>query len=187
MQTENILSGSVALKDRIADVLLKIVASDSPIRKRWTDPIEIIRGAGVQAGQSVLEIGCGRGFFTIPLAERLGRDGHLCALDVTQAAVDCVTRKVQAAGLSNTRVSKANALDAGLPSDAFDSVLLFGVIPSPTLPLHRLLPEMHRVLKSGGALAVWTAIPGWSPDAVQRTGLFTYAGKTKNVHNFRKV
>jgi hypothetical protein len=106
---------------------------------------------------------------------------------VTQEAVDYVARKLEAAGLSNARVFKANALDSGLPGGALDLVLLFGVIPSPTLPLGRLLPEMHRVLKPDGALAVWTAVPGWSPATVQRSGLFVYVGKIKNVHNFQKV
>ena len=175
------------LKSRIVDILLKIFASDSPIRKRLSDPALIIQGAGVQAGQHVLEVGCGRGFFTIPLAEKLGREGYLHALDVTQEAVDYVARKLEAAGLSNARVFRANALDSGLPGGALDLVLLFGVIPSPTLPLGQLLPEIHRVLKHDGALAVWTAVPGWSPATVTRNGLFAYAGKTKNVCNFRKV
>ena len=180
-------SALATLKSRMVEILLKIFASDSPIRKRFSDPALIIQGAGMQAGQHVLEVGCGRGFFTIPLAEKLGREGYLHALDVTQEAVDYVARKLKTAGLSNTRVFKANALDSGLPGGALDLVLLFGVIPSPTLPLSRLLPEMHRVLKLDGTLAVWTAVPGWSPATVQRSGLFAYIGKTKNVHNFQKV
>ena len=178
---------SATLKSRIVDILLKIFASDSPIRKRFSDPALIIQGAGVRAGQQVLEVGCGRGFFTILLAEKLGREGYLYALDVTQEAVDYVARKLEMAGLSNVRVYKANALDSGLPGGTLDLVLLFGVIPSPTLPLSQLLSEMHRVLKPDGALAVWTAVPGWSPATVTRNGLFTYVGKTKNVHNLQKV
>jgi ubiquinone/menaquinone biosynthesis C-methylase UbiE len=167
--------------------MLKIFACDSPLRKRISDPGAIIQGAGVQPGQTVLEVGCGRGFFTVLLGETLGQEGRLYALDVTQVAVDYVTRKVEAAGLSNVRVFKANALDSGLPDGTMDLVLLFGVIPSPTLPLSRLLPEMHRVLKPGGGLAVWTAVPGWSPQSIAQSGLFVYVGKRNNSHNFQKV
>jgi len=35
-----------------------------------------------------------------------------------------------------------------LETASVDLVLLFGVVPFPTLPLDRLLPEMHRVLKA---------------------------------------
>jgi ubiquinone/menaquinone biosynthesis C-methylase UbiE len=175
------------LTDSIVRVLLKIFASDSPIRKHISDPQAIIQGAGVQPGQTVLEVGCGRGFFTVPLGETLGREGRLHALDVTQVAVDYVTRKVEAACLSNVRVFKANALDSSVPDGTMDLVLLFGVIPSPTLPLSRLLPEMHRVLKPRGALAVWTAVPGWSPQSIVQSGLFEYIDKRNNSHNFQKV
>jgi ubiquinone/menaquinone biosynthesis C-methylase UbiE len=175
------------LKNQMAGALLKIFATDSPLRKRISDPERIIQGAGVRSGQQVLEVGCGRGFFTLPLAQALGRDGYLYALDVTQAAVDYVTQKVTAANLSNVRTFKANALDTGLPSSLVDLVLLFGVIPSPTLPLSRLLPELHRVLTPGGSLAVWTAVPGWSPQAVVHSGLFAYLGKLNNVYKFRKI
>ena len=172
---------------KIEDALLKIFATDNPGRVRFSDPGLILQGAGVRSGQKVLEVGCGRGFFTVPLAKKLGQGGFLYALDVTQAAVDHVTKKLEAANLANARVFKANALDTGMPAGAVDLALLFGVIPSPTLPLSRLLPEMVRVLIPGGSLAVWTAVPGWSPQSVVRSGSFTYVGKKNNVHNFHKV
>jgi ubiquinone/menaquinone biosynthesis C-methylase UbiE len=175
------------LRDKIADTLLKIFASDSPLRKRLSDPELIIQGAGVRSGHKVLEVGCGRGFFTLPLAETLGQEGYLYALDVTQVAVNYVTQKVAGGNLSNVCVLKANALDSGLPAGVVDQVLLFGVIPSPTLPLSRLLPEMQRVLKPDGSLAVWTAVPGWSPDVVVQSGLFAYLGQLNNVQNFCRV
>jgi hypothetical protein len=81
----------------------------------------------------------------------------------------------------------ADATEAGLASSSIDLVLLFGVIPSPTLPLDRLLPEMHRLLRSAGSLSVWTLFPWWSAESLSRGGLFVYVGKEKGVHNFRKV
>ena len=67
--------------------------------------------------------------------------------------------KVQAANLKNVRVLKRDALNTKLDDESMDAVLLFGVIPAPMLPLDRLLPEMYRILKPGGVLAVWP--PSW--------------------------
>lgn len=175
------------LTDRFVNILLKIFACDNPIRERFSDPVAIIQGAGVRPGQTALEVGCGRGFFTLPLAKMLGEEGRLYSLDITRVAVDVVTQKVEAAGLSNVSVFKANAMDTNLPESAVDIVLLFGMIPSPVLPLRQLLPEMHRVLRPGGALAVWTAVPGWSSRSIVQSGLFVYVDKRNNSHNFRKL
>ena len=78
-----------------------------------------------------------------------------------------------------------DATKVGIASGSIDLVLLFGVIPSATLPLDLLLPEMHRLLKPEGALAVWTACPKWSSVSLTNGGLFAYIGKEIGVHNFR--
>jgi len=133
-----------------------------------------------------LEVGCGTGFFTIPAAELMGDEGHVYAIDPHPLSIEQVAKKIRDAGLTNVRLIKADAIETGLASDCIDLVLLFGVIPSPTLPLDRLLPEMYRLLKPEGALAVWTAFPWWLPASLTRGGLFAYVGKGRGVYNFRK-
>ena len=158
---------------------------ESRLRYRFFGPEHILKGAGLLPGQKVLEVGCGTGYFTVPAARLLGGEGSLVAMDVLSASVEAVGRKVQAAGLKNVRVIQADALDTGLDAAGFDAVLLFGVIPAPMLPMSQLLSELHRVLKPGGALAVWPPVPGWLPGAIQQTGLFTLSSRQNGVHNFR--
>jgi predicted methyltransferase len=76
----------------LARLLLKLVASDSQWRERLMDPRQILHGAGIRAGQTVLEVGCGRGFFTLPATGMVGPAGCIYALDVTGAAVDYVAQ-----------------------------------------------------------------------------------------------
>ena len=135
----------------------------------------------------VLEVGCGTGFFTIPVAKLVGPEGHVYAIDSHPLAIEETAKKIHDAGLSNVGLIKGDATETGLAPDSIDLVLLFGVIPSPTLPLDRLLPRMHRLLKREGALAVWTALPWWSPASLTRSGLFAYVGKESGVYGFRKV
>ena len=82
---------------------------------------------------------------------------------------------------------KADALGTGLDGESFDVVLLFGVIPAPMLPLSRLLPEMHRVLKPGGTLAVWPPVPGWLPKSILLSGLFKYSSRRNKVYSFTRL
>ncbi|MHC4560960.1 MAG: class I SAM-dependent methyltransferase, partial [Planctomycetota bacterium] len=86
-------------------------------------------------------------------------------------------------------IVKRDALNTGLDAASIDKVLLFGVIPFPLLPLNRLRPEMHRVLKHKGTLAVWLFPPVvhfWVPKAILQSGLFTYVSKRNGVYNYRR-
>ena len=160
---------------------------ESRLRKWLMNPLKTLQGAGIRSGQSVLEVGCGTGFFTIPAAELIGDQGCLVAMDALSDYTKRVIKKVQAAGLDNVRVVMRDALATGLDSASMDKVLLFGVLPFPFLPLNRLLPEMHRVLKTEGTLAVWMfPVSGWVPKAILQSGLFTYISKKNGVYNYRR-
>jgi ubiquinone/menaquinone biosynthesis C-methylase UbiE len=170
-------------------LFIRILATgmESRFRYRFFPPQNILNGADIVPGQIVLELGCGTGYFTIPAAQLLGEQGSLTSMDVLQESVQLVSRKVQEANLKNVRVVQGNAMDTGLDAGSFHTVLLFGVIPAPMVPLNRLLPEIHRVLKAEGHLAVWPHIPGWLPQAILRSGLFTLTGKQNGVTNFRRT
>lgn len=160
---------------------------ESRLRGWLFDPVRTLQGAGIRSGQTVLEVGCGTGFFTLPAARLIGEQGCLLAMDMLSDFVERTSEKVRAADLANVRVVKRDALDTGLDPETMDVVLLFGVIPFPALPLSRLLPEMHRVMKPEGTLAVWLfPIPGWVPRAILRSGLFVSSGKRHGVYRYRR-
>jgi ubiquinone/menaquinone biosynthesis C-methylase UbiE len=159
----------------------------SRLRQCLMNPVKTLRGADIQPGQAVLEVGCGTGFFTIPAAKLIGDEGCLVAMDALSDFIKQVSKKVQSADLKNVRVVKRDALNTGLGAASFDTALLFGVLPWPALPLNLLLPEMHRVLKPEGRLAVWLfPVSGWVPKSILQSGLFTYIGKRNGVYNYRR-
>jgi ubiquinone/menaquinone biosynthesis C-methylase UbiE len=172
-----------------AHLLFQFMAQlmESPLRYRFFDPVTSLEGAGIRSGQEVLEIGCGTGFFTIPAAGLVGDEGRVYALDPHPLAIEQVKRKTQDAGLTNVNLIRGDATEAGLASGCVDLVLLLGVIPSPVMPLDRLLLEIHRLLRSEGTLAVWTAFPWWSLAPLTRSGLFVHIGEESGVHSFRRA
>ena len=160
---------------------------ESRLRQWLMNPAKTLRGAGIEPGQTVLEVGCGTGFFTISAAELISDQGCLVAMDALSDYTNRVSKKVQSAGLKNVRVVKRDALDTGLDAASIDKVLLFGVIPFPFLPLNRLLPEMHRVIKPEGSLAVWLfPVSGWVPKWILQSGLFTFVSRRNGVYNYRR-
>jgi ubiquinone/menaquinone biosynthesis C-methylase UbiE len=174
---------------KITQYIFKVVgaAMESRFRYRFFGPMATLQGADIQPAQTVLEVGCGTGFYTVSTAQLIGDQGYLVAMDVLPAAVERVHKKVQQSNLKNVLVVKCDAMNTGLDAESMDLVLLFGVIPAPMLPLKRLLPEMHRILKSKGTLAVWPPIPGFLPNSIIRSGLFTYTHKRHGVYNFRRL
>ncbi len=175
-------------KTKTGRVFIRVLAAgmESRFRYRFFGPLNILRGADILPGQSVLEVGCGTGYFTLPAARLIGDQGCLTAMDIIPELVELVSRKVQAAGLPNVRVVEGDVLHTGLAPDSFHIVLLFGVIPAPMLPLTRLLPEMHRLLQAEGTLAVWPPILGWLSHSILQSGLFTFTNKRNGVQNFRR-
>ncbi len=165
-------------------------AMESRLRHWLADPKKTLQGADLKPGQCVLEVGCGTGFFTMPAAEMIGKTGHLIAMDPLSCFIDRVSKKVRDANLKNVEILQRDALNTGLQSASIDVVLLFGVLPYATLPLGRLLPEMHRILKTDGTLAVWLFPPvvhGWVLKSILRSGLFTKLEKKNCVFNYKPV
>ena len=139
------------------------------------------------AGPARCRGGVRYGIFTIPAARLIGNQGHLVAMDALADYTKRVTEKVVAAGLQNVTVVKRDALETGLDTATIDKALLFGVLPWPALPLNRLLPEMHRVIKPEGSMAVWQfPITGWVPKSILQSGLFTYLNKQNGVYSYRR-
>lgn len=120
-------------------------------------------------------------------AQLIGEEGWLVAIDILQDSVELVPTKVRMVNLRNVRVFKGYALNTGLDAESFQVVLLFGVIPAPMLPLSHLLPEMNRVLKSEGTLAVWPPVPGRLTRAIHMSGLFRFVSKQNGVQNLKRI
>lgn len=119
----------------------------------FRNPYEALGEAGLHSGQAVLEVGCGPGFFTVPAAEMVGRNGSVTSLDVSPAAVEHVQRKVEQAGVSNVEILLANAACTDLPTGSFDLTFVFG-LGHVVGDVQEIWVELHRLLKHGGLLSI---------------------------------
>ncbi len=174
-------------KTRVGKIFIKLLAKamESKFRYKFYPPSKILNGTSDLVGLTVLEIGCGTGFFTIPIARLVGDNGSLTSIDILQESVDFVSKKVEAAKLNNVNVFKRNVLKTDFNYGTFDIVILFGVIPAPMVPLNQILSEIGRVLKPNGVLSIWPSIPGLR-NSIQKHGSFSLINKRNSVLNFSK-
>ncbi len=145
----------------------------------FRDPSKALTAAGLEAGQRVLEVGCGPGFFTLPAAKMVGASGRVVAVDVNPHAVEHVRAKVAAAGVTNVDVLLQDASDRSLAADPFDLVFVFG-LPRAAGGFEALWQAMRRALKPGGILAV----EGRSQPT---PGMFEPAGGDGRIRRYRRI
>src|SRR4030042_4012873 len=86
-----------------------LYAHDNPLRRRFSPPRKLI-GPYVKGGQTAADLGCGPGFYALALAELVGPEGKVYAVDSDERAVRELERKAARRGLRNieTRAQSAS-------------------------------------------------------------------------------
>ena len=103
-----------------------------------------LQALDVQAGDEVLEIGTGSGYFCACLA-KLG--GQVTSVERHEDLVDTARARLRAAGIANTELVHADALGDFRPGKEFDAIAVTGAVAQ--------VPQRFREwLKPGGRLFV---------------------------------
>jgi ubiquinone/menaquinone biosynthesis C-methylase UbiE len=103
----------------------------------------------------VVDLGCGPGRLTLPVARIVGSEGQVLAVDLQPAMLAIVERRAAAEGLQNISTMEAAAGSGALPAGRFDLALLsfvLGEIPADRRPA--AIQEIAAALRPGGRLAV---------------------------------
>jgi ubiquinone/menaquinone biosynthesis C-methylase UbiE len=126
---------------------------DNPFMSILRNPYKLLKAAGLQKNQEVLEVGCGPGFFTIPAAKIAGENGMVYAIDVNPWAIKKVEKKIAKEKLLNAKAILANATESGLAEGSIDLTFVFG-IRYVAGGLDNVLSDLNRVIKSEGILSL---------------------------------
>ena len=115
-------------------------------------------------GERALDIGCGRGAASLPLAEAVGPSGAVTAADLVPAMVEAVSDDALRLGVRNLSTIVMDASAPAVPRETYDLVVAAAVLfllPDPREALSRWL----RLLKPGGRIGLTTfgeQDPTWS-------------------------
>lgn len=103
-------------------------------------------------GLKVLELGCGTGKQTLPLAEAIGETGHILAVDVSADALETLRQEAQAAGVESRidlLCGDFDGLNPRLDETAYDRALGCFSLYYAREP-RKLFEVIHGSLKPGG-------------------------------------
>ena len=135
--------------------------------RRQLEPVQmhLMRSAAVQSGEQVLDIACGTGLITFPVAVAVGVNGSVLGVDLSEGMIEGARAIAAERDASNVRFERMDAEALAVEDGAFDLALCaLGLmyVPDP----RRALGEMRRAVKRGGRVvaSVWggRAQCGWA-------------------------
>lgn len=133
----------------------------SPERAETLRPAELLRSFGLKAGDTIADIGCGPGFFTVPAADIVGPQGKVIAADVQSDMIAAIMTRVADLGLHQVEISKTSETEAHLPDKRVDLVLLAFVLHELTQRAGFLFRLRSALRPASGRIAIleWEKIP----------------------------
>ncbi|HMS03584.1 MAG TPA: class I SAM-dependent methyltransferase [Gemmatimonadaceae bacterium] len=115
---------------------------------------QLWRRAGFAPGQRVLDLGCGPGYATADLAQLVGADGAVYAVDVSRRFLSALERLIAARHLHNVQTFVQDAATLSLPATGLDGAFARWVLsftPDPAAVLARV----RDALAPGARLAIF--------------------------------
>jgi len=125
----------------------------------------LVRAAlGASAGERILDVGCGPGFYCAELLDEVGPDGKVVGLDSSPHMLALAARRCEAH--DNVEFHEADATSLAVEDAGFDAALCVQVLEY-VPDVSAGLAELHRVLRPGGRVVVWDvdwATVSWHSD-----------------------
>jgi SAM-dependent methyltransferase len=95
-------------------------APESRERRNRESLDSLLARIALQGGEHVLEIGCGAGALTLPLAAAVGEHGRVIAVDIAEPMLAAARQRVAERGLTNVRLELGDAQVFAFERGAFD-------------------------------------------------------------------
>ena len=151
-------------------------------RRRSLDTHFLLSSVPMMAHHVVADIGCGPGYFAIPLGKYLF-DGKVYALDIRQEMLDATKKALEEINLTNVELIKSQERKLPLEDKCLDGAFAAFVLQEATSPA-ALLKDTWRCLKKSG----WLVILEWyklemdeGPPLEQRIGMDEMQAITKKA------
>jgi ubiquinone/menaquinone biosynthesis C-methylase UbiE len=107
----------------------------------------------LKPGMSVCDMGSGNGYHTIPMAEAVGKDGKVYAVEVQPEMIEMLHKRAAEKGITNIVSIIGEMYDPKLPAASCDMILLVDVYHEFSHP-EQMLAGMKKALKPDGVIVM---------------------------------
>jgi ubiquinone/menaquinone biosynthesis C-methylase UbiE len=125
---------------------------DNWVRRSLQNP-DKIAGKYIKKGQTVLDLGCGPGMFSLAMARMVGEEGMVISVDLQEEMLQILRRKTEDAGLDNRIVLHKSGPDGIGVREKVDFALAFYMVHEVTDKVG-FLREVALLLKPNGRFLI---------------------------------
>jgi precorrin-6B methylase 2 len=123
-------------------------------RNREEEPAKLMKALDLKPGQTVCDLGCGNGFYTLKLANAVGPTGKVYAVEIQKEMLDLLARRVAKTNLKNITPVLGTVADPKLPENSCDLILLVDVYHEIDHPVEVLAALRKALTKTGRMVLV---------------------------------
>ena len=125
---------------------------DSKIRRLLQNPQKIV-GDYVKEGMTVLDVGCGPGFFSVEMAKMVGESGKVIAADLQEGMLQKLKNKIKGTEIEKRiKLHKCEEDEVGV-SETVDFVLAF-YMAHEVPDQKKFFEELKSILKPNGKIFI---------------------------------
>ena len=144
-------------------------------RDQWQRPSDVVELLALREGNTVVDFGCGAGYFALKLSPIVGVTGTVLATDIRQESLAFLWIRAVLGRHRNLHVIHGEPDDPRLPPEPVDAILISNTFHELTAPA-RALETLSRSLKPGGRIVILDRGPRVSGDDTQATPLIESHG-----------
>jgi ubiquinone/menaquinone biosynthesis C-methylase UbiE len=112
----------------------------------------MVKSLALKPGMTVADIGAGSGRISLMLAEQVGEDGKVLAVDIQQPMLNLIKKKLKRRKITNVELVKGTEKSPELEENSVDLALMVDVYHEFEFPYEMML-ELSKALKPGGRVA----------------------------------
>ena len=127
--------------------------STEAARDEAGEATKLMNWAAISPGMTVADIGAGEGYYTVRLAERVGKNGRVLAQDINRGALDRLGERISRERLDNVAIKEGGIDDPRLPANSFDRVFMVHMYHEVSEP-YAFIWRLRNALKPAGQVIV---------------------------------
>lgn len=122
-------------------------------RDQWQRPQDVLKALDPKPGNTIVDLGCGSGYFTLKLSSPVGKSGHVIAEDIRLLPLAFLWVRTILRGEHNIIIIRGEPDDPHLPINSVNALLISNTYHEFTNP-NAILVHVKQALMSGGRLVV---------------------------------